>query len=226
MTNAPTTNNSFLMMPYEVLTVHHVNGVPFDANMKIAYQYIKGFQDNGQLAYFSRSKLGELLNVKDLAITRMIKKMVEAGLINKEERSGCTNLYTVNPINAVVAVEEAPHESVAVAPVKAPPIERPDTAEALPLQVVGNFIVDDECSNHDNTADVVCEPVSKTVVNDVVSESTAVEEEPDFDYYAAMTAPVEIKGWHTQHQQQQERLALMAAQEAAWASTHEAGEAF
>lgn len=62
-TNSPNTQQ-FLMMPYELLSVHEVNGQRFDINMKVAYQYIKGFQDNGQQAYFSRAKLGEMLILK------------------------------------------------------------------------------------------------------------------------------------------------------------------
>ncbi len=105
-TNSPNTQQ-FLMMPYELLSVHEVNGQPFALNMKVAYQYIKGFQDNGQQAYFSRAKLGEMLGIKLRATSGLLEKMEKMGLVNRIERSGYTNLYTVNPIEQAVKNDTA-----------------------------------------------------------------------------------------------------------------------
>ncbi|BEN01838.1 hypothetical protein SMETH2_19690 [Serratia marcescens] len=105
-TNSPNTQQ-FLMMPYELLSVHEVNGQPFALNMKVAYQYIKGFQDNGQQAYFSRAKLGEMLGIKLRATSGLLGKMEKMGLVNRIERSGYTNLYTVNPIEQAVKNDTA-----------------------------------------------------------------------------------------------------------------------
>ncbi|MCW6011567.1 hypothetical protein K1Y38_01360 [Serratia marcescens] len=210
-TNSPNTQQ-FLMMPYELLSVHEVNGQRFDINMKVAYQYIKGFQDNGQQAYFSRAKLGEMLDIKELAVTRMMNKMIDCGLVNRIERSGYTNLYTVNPIEqaAKSVAEEVKNESGPTVGNKAQSVKPSNSpAESTPENLHNNNTtgIDDSHSAEPVSADHIEQPTQSTQLPPVIVEEQPVqpeepaeeEEEPDFNAYAAMTAPVALSGWVTTH---------------------------
>lgn len=210
-TNSPNTQQ-FLMMPYELLSVHEVNGQRFDINMKVAYQYIKGFQDNGQQAYFSRAKLGEMLDIKELAVTRMMNKMIDCGLVNRIERSGYTNLYTVNPIEqndtaAKSVAEEVKNESGPAVGNKAQSVKHPNSpTESTPenthdARPVG---IDDSHSAEPVNAEQPAQPsqLPPVIVEEQPeqpAEAEEEEEEPDFNAYAAMAAPVALSGWVTTH---------------------------
>ncbi|EIG9090408.1 hypothetical protein LGC28_004748 [Serratia marcescens] len=204
-TNSPNTQQ-FLMMPYELLSVHEVNGQPFALNMKVAYQYIKGFQDNGQQAYFSRAKLGEMLGIKLRATSGLLEKMEKMGLVNRIERSGYTNLYTVNPIeraakneNAAKSVaEEVKNESgptvgnkaQSVKPSNSPAESTPEnTHDARPVGI-------DDSHSAEPVQPAQLPPV---IVEEQPAEAEEEEEEPDFNAYAAMTAPAAPSGWVTTH---------------------------
>lgn len=202
-TNSPNTQQ-FLMMPYELLSVHEVNGQRFDINMKVAYQYIKGFQDNGQQAYFSRAKLGEMLDIKELAVTRMMNKMIDCGLVNRIERSGYTNLYTVNPIEqndtaAKSVAEEVKNESGPTVGNKAQSVKHPNSpAESTPENTHDARPVGIDDSNSAEPE----QPAQPSQLPPVIVEEQSAEEEeeePDFNSYAAMTAPVALSGWVTTH---------------------------
>ncbi|HEO9033098.1 TPA: hypothetical protein QIF53_001391 [Serratia marcescens] len=213
-TNSPNTQQ-FLMMPYELLSVHEVNGQPFALNMKVAYQYIKGFQDNRQQAYFSRAKLGEMLGIKLRATSGLLEKMEKMGLVNRIERSGYTNLYTVNPIEqndtaAKYVAEEVKNESGPTVGNKAQSVKHPNSpTESTPenthdARPVG---IDDSHSAEPVNTEQPAQPSQLPPV--IVEEQSAEaeepvepeeeEEEPDFNSYAAMAAPVALFGWVTTH---------------------------
>ncbi|MER2945304.1 hypothetical protein [Serratia bockelmannii] len=216
-TNSPNTQQ-FLMMPYELLSVHEVNGQRFDINMKVAYQYIKGFQDNGQQAYFSRAKLGEMLDIKELAVTRMMNKMVDCGLVNRIERSGYTNLYTVNPIEQAVknettdksVAEEVKNESgsavgnkaQSVKPSNSPTASTPEDLHHNNTTGIG-YSDSAEPVNADHIGQQCVQPVQPSQLPPVIveeqPEAEEEEEEPDFNAYAAMAAPIALSGWVTTH---------------------------
>lgn len=222
-TNSPNTQQ-FLMMPYELLSVHEVNGQPFALNMKVAYQYIKGFQDNGQQAYFSRAKLGEMLGIKLRATSGLLEKMEKMGLVNRIERSGYTNLYTVNPIEQAAkngatdksVAEEVKNESGSTVGNKAQSVKPSNSpAESTPEDIHNNNTtrIDDshsaESVNTDHIEQPVqpVQPVQPSQLPPVIveeqpeqpAEAEEEEEEPDFNAYAAMTAPVALSGWVTTH---------------------------
>ncbi|MGP2751819.1 hypothetical protein ACTVJ7_04630 [Serratia bockelmannii] len=208
-TNSPNTQQ-FLMMPYELLSVHEVNGQPFALNMKVAYQYIKGFQDNGQHAYFSRAKLGEMLGIKLRATSGLLEKMEKMGLVNRIERSGYTNLYTVNPIEqndtaAKSVAEEVKNESgpavgnkaQSVKPSNSPTESTPEnTHDARPVGI------DDSHSAEPEQPAQSVQPSQPSQLPPVIveeqpaqpAEAGEEEEEPDFNAYAAMAAPVALSG--------------------------------
>ncbi|HFF8943022.1 TPA: hypothetical protein ACGE6U_000468 [Serratia marcescens] len=243
-TNSPNTQQ-FLMMPYELLSVHEVNGQRFDINMKVAYQYIKGFQDNGQQAYFSRAKLGEMLDIKELAVTRMMNKMIDCGLVNRIERSGYTNLYTVNPIEqaAKSVAEEVKNESGPAVGNKAQSVKPSNSpAESTPENLHNNNTtgIDDSHSAEPVSADHIEQPTQSTQLPPVIVEEQPVqpeepeqpaeaeeeleeeEEEPDFNAYAAMAAPVAVSGWVTTHNATVELKAAYEAHRNAHSDSHHA----
>lgn len=210
-TNSPNTQK-FLMMPYELLSVHEVNGQPFALNMKVAYQYIKGFQDNGQQAYFSRAKLGEILGMEVKGVSKLINKLIACGLVNRIERSGYTNLYTVNPIEqaakndtaAKSVAEEVKNESGPTVGNKAQSVKPSNSPTASTPEDIHN----------NNTTGIgysdSAEPVNAaqpTQLPPVIveeqpaqpAEAEEEEEEPDFNAYAAMAAPIALSGWVTTH---------------------------
>ncbi|EPF6562732.1 hypothetical protein KY218_003934 [Serratia marcescens] len=206
-TNSPNTQQ-FLMMPYELLSVHEVNGQPFALNMKVAYQYIKGFQDNGQQAYFSRAKLGEMLGIKLRATSGLLEKMEKMGLVNRIERSGYTNLYTVNPIEqndaaAKSVAEEVKNESGPTVGNKAQSVNPSNSpAASTPEDIHHNnsIGIGDSDSAEPVNADHIEQPVQPSQLPPViVDEQPEEEEEPDFNAYAAMTAPMAFSGWVTTH---------------------------
>ncbi|MGQ5734232.1 hypothetical protein ACUNI2_20845 [Serratia sp. IR-2025] len=210
-TNSPNTQQ-FLMMPYELLSVHEVNGQRFDINMKVAYQYIKGFQDNGQQAYFSRAKLGEMLDIKELAVTRMMNKMIDCGLVNRIERSGYTNLYTVNPIEqndtaAKSVAEEVKNESGPTVGNKAQSVKPSNSpTESAPEDLHHNNSIgigDSDSAEPVNAAQPTQLPPvifeEQLAQPEQPAEAEEEEEEPDFNAYAAMAAPIALSGWVTTH---------------------------
>ncbi|MDI9107606.1 hypothetical protein [Serratia marcescens] len=227
-TNSPNTQQ-FLMMPYELLSVHEVNGQPFALNMKVAYQYIKGFQDNGQHAYFSRAKLGEMLGIKLRATSGLLEKMEKMGLVNRIERSGYTNLYTVNPIEqndtaAKSVAEEVKNESgpavgnkaQSVKPSNSPTESTPEnTHDARPVGI------DDSHSAEPVNADHIEQPAQPSQLPPVIVEEQPVEEEePDFTAYAAMAAPVALSGWVTTHNATVELKAAYEAHRNTYGESH------
>ncbi|BCZ41480.1 TPA: hypothetical protein K8N54_004234 [Serratia marcescens] len=215
-TNSPNTQQ-FLMMPYELLSVHEVNGQPFALNMKVAYQYIKGFQDNGQQAYFSRAKLGEMLGIKLRATSGLLEKMEKMGLVNRIERSGYTNLYTVNPIEQAAknettdksVAEEVKNESGSAVGNKAQSVKPSNSpTESTPEDLHHNnttgigYSDSAEPVNADHIGQQCVQPVQPAQPSQfppVIVEEEEEEEEPDFNAYAAMTAPMAFSGWVTTH---------------------------
>ncbi|MEL5372813.1 hypothetical protein [Serratia bockelmannii] len=209
-TNSPNTQQ-FLMMPYELLSVHEVNGQPFALNMKVAYQYIKGFQDNGQQAYFSRAKLGEMLGIKLRATSGLLEKMEKMGLVNRIERSGYTNLYTVNPIEQAAknettdksVAEEVKNESGPTVGNKAQSVKPSNSpAESTPEDIHHNNTTGigySDSAEPVNADHIGQQPVQPSQLPPVIVEEEEEEEEPDFNAYAAMTAPMAFSGWVTTH---------------------------
>ncbi|HGM6756519.1 TPA: hypothetical protein ACKQB7_002250 [Serratia marcescens] len=231
-TNSPNTQQ-FLMMPYELLSVHEVNGQPFALNMKVAYQYIKGFQDNGQQAYFSRAKLGEMLGIKLRATSGLLEKMEKMDLVNRIERSGYTNLYTVNPIEQAVkndtadksVAEEVKNESgpavgnkaQSVKPSNSPTESTPEnTHDARPVGI------DDSHSAEPVNADHIEQPsqLPPVIVEEQPAEAEEEEEEPDFNSYAAMAAPAALSGWVTTHNATVELKAAYEAHRNTYGESH------
>ncbi|MEL5498077.1 hypothetical protein PTR64_11075 [Serratia nevei] len=234
-TNSPNTQQ-FLMMPYELLSVHEVNGQPFALNMKVAYQYIKGFQDNGQQAYFSRAKLGEMLGMEVKGVSKLINKLIACGLVNRIERSGYTNLYTVNPIEqaakndtaAKSVAEEVKNESGTTVGNKAQSVKPSNSPTASTPEDIHN----------NNTTGIgysdSAEPVNAaqpTQLPPVVVEEQPTEaeepveaeeeeEEPDFNSYAAMAAPVALFGWVTTHNATVELKAAYEAHRNTYGESH------
>lgn len=235
MTTAVTANNNnannqqFLMMPYELLNIHHVNGQRFDLNMKVVYQYIKGFQDNGQLAYFSRAKLGAMLGIEVKAVSKVINKLITLGLVDRIERPGYTNLYIVNPVNPsanVAPVLEVKNESDPTVGNTASIIDYPTDPSESPVEAVepAQPVGSGDC-NSTNIEPPVNAPVNAAELVELLEE-----EEPDFYAYSAMTAPVSTSGWVTVNNNTNLLRAAYAAHRETQGHTltpeYDAGEAF
>ncbi|MEW5050706.1 hypothetical protein [Serratia marcescens] len=233
-TNSPNTQQ-FLMMPYELLSVHEVNGQPFALNMKVAYQYIKGFQDNGQQAYFSRAKLGEMLGIKLRATSGLLEKMEKMGLVNRIERSGYTNLYTVNPIEQAAknettdksVAEEVKNESGSTVGNKAQSVKPSNSpTESTPEDLHHNNTtgIGDNDRAEPVNADHIEQPVQPVQPSQlppvIVDEQPEEEEEPDFNAYAAMTAPLALSGWVTTHNATVELKAAYEAHRNTYGESH------
>lgn len=98
-TAAPASNTGFVMLTNDLLNIEKIGGKSFTGNMKIVYSLIQGFERNGQTAYFSQALVSRYLSMTLRNVSRLIKEMVEMGLINKTEQvNGGTLNYTVNPI--------------------------------------------------------------------------------------------------------------------------------
>nr|WP_081354970.1 helix-turn-helix domain-containing protein [Pluralibacter gergoviae] len=108
-----TASNGFVMLENDLLNLEKVAGKTFTGNMKITYSLIQGFEKNGQIAYFSQDTLKRQLGVTRQTVIKLLKDMVEMGLINKTEQvKGGTLNYTVNPITPeMVGTPEAPQRA-------------------------------------------------------------------------------------------------------------------
>lgn len=63
-------------------------------NMVYVYCYVKRLEDNGKQAYFSRDILVRRLGINIKTLDKMLKNMVDFGMLNVVHRKGKTNLYT------------------------------------------------------------------------------------------------------------------------------------
>ncbi|HAS1042000.1 helix-turn-helix domain-containing protein [Enterobacter hormaechei] len=124
-----TASNGFVMLENGLLNLGKVAGKTCTGNMKITYSLIKGFEKNGQIAYFSHSLLQTQLGASRSTVIRMLSDMVEMGLINKTEQvNGGTLKYTVNPITP---------EMVGTPEAAKPEVTKP-TAAPQPVETVEN----------------------------------------------------------------------------------------
>ncbi|MCM7718355.1 helix-turn-helix domain-containing protein [Enterobacter hormaechei] len=120
MTAAAVNKSGFVMLENDLLNIEKVAGKTFTGNMKITYSLIQGFEKNGQIAYFSQDTLKRQLGVTRQTVIKLLKDMVEMGLINKTEQvNGGTLNYTVNPITPeMVETPEAAKPTAAPQPVE------------------------------------------------------------------------------------------------------------
>lgn len=120
MTAAAVNKSGFVMLENDLLNIEKVAGKTFTGNMKITYSLIQGFEKNGQIAYFSQDTLKRQLGVTRQTVIKLLKDMVEMGLINKTEQvNGGTLNYTVNPITPeMVGTPEAAKPTAAPQPVE------------------------------------------------------------------------------------------------------------
>ena len=118
MTAAAVNKSGFVMLENDLLNIEKVAGKTFTGNMKITYSLIQGFEKNGQIAYFSQDTLKRQLGVTRQTVIKLLKDMVEMGLINKTEQvNGGTLNYTVNPITPeMVGTPEAAKPTAAPQP--------------------------------------------------------------------------------------------------------------
>ena len=124
-----TASNGFVMLENDLLNLEKVAGKTFTGNMKITYSLIQGFEKNGQIAYFSQDTLKRQLGVTRQTVIKLLKDMVEMGLINKTEQvNGGTLNYTVNPITP---------EMVGTTEAAKPEVTKP-TAAPQPVETVEN----------------------------------------------------------------------------------------
>ncbi|HID4154880.1 hypothetical protein DNK65_08030 [Citrobacter koseri] len=128
--NAAAANKPFTAIPHDLADMEKINGKAFTMNMVYTYSLIKGYQDNGQIAYFSQDLLKRRLGVTTPTVVKLIRDMMEMGLINKTGQiSGKTCHYTVNPITPeMVGTPEAAKPEV-TKPTEAPqPVETVENA--------------------------------------------------------------------------------------------------
>lgn len=129
MTAAAVNKSGFVMLENDLLNIEKVAGKTFTGNMKITYSLIQGFEKNGQIAYFSQDTLKRQLGVTRQTVIKLLKDMVEMGLINKTEQvNGGTLNYTVNPITP---------EMVGTPEAAKPEVTKP-TAAPQPVETVEN----------------------------------------------------------------------------------------
>ncbi|WP_210501775.1 hypothetical protein [Pantoea ananatis] len=89
----------FTAIRHELADIEKINGKVFTMNMVYTYALIKGYQSNGQTAYFSQELLSRRLGLTDRSVRNLLRDMVAMGLINKTVQiGGKTCHYTVNPI--------------------------------------------------------------------------------------------------------------------------------
>lgn len=129
MTAAAVNKSGFVMLENDLLNIEKVAGKSFTGNMKIVYSLIQGFEKNGQTAYFSQALVSKYLSMSLRNVSRLIKDMVEMGLINKTDQvNGGTLNYTVNPITP---------EMVGTPEAAKPEVTKP-TAAPQPKETVEN----------------------------------------------------------------------------------------
>lgn len=122
-------SNGFVMLGNDLLNIEKVAGKPFTGNMKITYSLIKGFERNGQTAYFSRATLERYLGASRSTVKRLVNEMVEIGLIQKvERRQGETIEWRTCPITP---------EMVGTTEAAKPEVTKP-TAAPQPVETVEN----------------------------------------------------------------------------------------
>ncbi|MEB2702993.1 hypothetical protein [Citrobacter koseri] len=127
--NAAAANKPFTAIPHDLADIEKINGKAFTMNMVYTYSLIKGYQDNGQIAYFSQDLLKRRLGVTTPTVVKLIRDMMEMGLINKTGQiSGKTCHYTVNPITP---------EMVGTPEAAKPEVTKP-TAAPQPVETVEN----------------------------------------------------------------------------------------
>ncbi|MBA8328705.1 helix-turn-helix domain-containing protein [Citrobacter sp. Cb010] len=132
---AATVSKPFTAITHELADIENINGKAFTMNMVYTYSLIKSFQDNGQIAYFSHSLLQTRLGAGRSTVIRMLREMVEMGLINKSEQvNGGTLNYTVNQITEEM-IGDTPQEAQKEAPqAHTEPQPAPTPATPLPIQ--------------------------------------------------------------------------------------------
>ncbi|EEY4020053.1 hypothetical protein DFY22_05685 [Escherichia coli] len=97
-------SNGFVMLANDLLNLEKVAGKTFTGNMKITYSLIQGYEKSGKIAYFSQEALKRQLGVTRQTVIKLLKDMIEMGLINKTGQiGGKTCRYTVNPITPEMA---------------------------------------------------------------------------------------------------------------------------
>ncbi|EOY5379375.1 hypothetical protein ROL70_08480 [Cronobacter sakazakii] len=122
--NAAAANKPFTAIPHDLADIEKINGKAFTMNMVYTYSLIKGYQDNGQIAYFSQDLLKRRLGVTTPTVVKLIRDMMEMGLINKTGQiSGKTCHYTVNPITPEMVGSPEAAKPEAIQPEVAKPIE-------------------------------------------------------------------------------------------------------
>ncbi|ALB62354.1 hypothetical protein AFK62_07485 [Cronobacter condimenti 1330] len=126
---AAAVSKPFTAIPHDLADIEQISGKAFTMNMVYTYSLIKGYQDNGQTAYFSQDLLARRLGATDRTVRNLLRDMLEMGLINKTGQiGGKTCHYTVNPITP---------EMVGTPEAAKPEVTKP-TAAPQPKETVEN----------------------------------------------------------------------------------------
>ncbi len=92
----------FLMVDYEILKINQIihsgNKHKFTDSLKNLYCYLR----NWPKAFPSHNKLAEVFGITKRAAEERVGKLIDMGLIERTERPGTSNLYTVNDITPEV----------------------------------------------------------------------------------------------------------------------------
>lgn len=94
----PNQNKPFLMVDYEILKINQIihNGkkYKFTDSLKNLYCYLRNWPE----AFPSHNKIADVFGISRDAAKDRIGALVAMGLIERVERVGSSNLYTVNEI--------------------------------------------------------------------------------------------------------------------------------
>lgn len=99
-----TNNDQFVRVPMWILSISKVNGVKFSDTSKTLYCYLKGFDK----AYPSYSTIGKVFGISARGAEERVKKLLEMGLIRKDNRPGTSSLFEVLDIPGHEAPEQVP----------------------------------------------------------------------------------------------------------------------
>lgn len=99
-----TNNDQFVRVPMWILSISKVNGVKFSDTSKTLYCYLKGFDK----AYPSYSTIGKVFGISARGAEERVKKLLEMGLIRKDNRPGTSSLFEVLDIPGHEVPEQVP----------------------------------------------------------------------------------------------------------------------
>lgn len=199
-----------------VMMLGSYKGVKFTLEMKMTYNLILSFTRTGKRAEFSQSYLAAYLSCSLRTAATVIATLKTLDLISADPENrgrGDVDLLEALPILADDAKlsevkrvnnrksKGVKNESGPTVGNKAQSVKPSNSpAESAPedLHNINAVGIDDSHSAEPVNADHIEQPIQPTQLPPVIVEEEE-EEEPDFNAYAAMTAPVALSGWVTTH---------------------------